>query len=178
MAKYKNQGTVSLKNTVKHLTTMQTTSLVLLRVIIGWHFTYEGLAKLFDAKWSAYFYLLDSQGWLRDIFINMANNPRLMLFIDPLIKWGLLLIGLSLMTGLLTKYAKLGALVMLLFFWLSHPPFIGYEYLLPSEGHYLVFDKNSVEFFAVLVLLMFPTEHIIGLQRMFNHYFRKAAVND
>ena len=165
-----------MKNNINNLEKSQITVLVLLRIIIGWHFAYEGLAKLLDPKWSAYFYLLESKGWLHETFIDMATNPNLMLIIDPLIKWGLLLIGLSLITGLLTKYAKLGGLCMLFFFWLSHPPFIGYEYSLPFEGHYLIFDKNSVEFFAILVLMFFPTEQIIGLQRLANHYLKKMRV--
>jgi len=151
----------------------QITALVLLRIIVGWHFAYEGIAKLFDSNWSAYFYLLDSKGWFPQIFHDMATNPLLMSIIDPLIQWSLLLIGLSLITGLLTKYAKLGAMLMLLFFWLSHPSFIGMDYVLPNEGHYFIFDKNSVEFFALLVLLLFPTGHIIGLQRLVIHFLGK-----
>jgi len=106
----------------------------------------------------------------------IVNN--LMLIIDPLIKWGLLLIGLSLILGFLTKYSKIAGLCMLFFFWLSHPPFIGYEYSLPFEGHYLIFDKNSVEFFAILVLMFFPTEQIIGLQRLANYFLEKWRQNN
>lgn len=155
-----------MKSESQHQSLIQITALILLRWIIGWHFAYEGIAKLFDSNWSAYFYLLDSKGWFPGFFINMATNPFTLAILDPFIKWSLVLIGLSLIIGFLTRYASIGAMGMLLFFWLSHPPFIGMEYALPAEGHYLVFDKNSVEFFALLVILVFPTEHIIGIQAM------------
>ena len=57
-----------------NLSWQQISGLVLLRVVIGWHFAYEGLAKLLDDKWSAYFYLLDSKGWFQNIFFDTYHG--------------------------------------------------------------------------------------------------------
>lgn len=36
-----------------HYSTAQLTALVFLRLAIGWHFLYEGIAKLFTPNWSS-----------------------------------------------------------------------------------------------------------------------------
>lgn len=41
---------------------IQLTFLVILRVLIGWYFLYEGLAKVFTPNWTAFGYLIDSKG--------------------------------------------------------------------------------------------------------------------
>jgi len=41
--------------------------LTVLRILIGWHFLYEGIAKLLSPAWTAKYYLLGSN-W---IFVSM-----------------------------------------------------------------------------------------------------------
>ena len=41
----------------------QLVSLTLLRLLIGWHLLYEGMAKLSNANWTSAAYLLDSK-WI------------------------------------------------------------------------------------------------------------------
>ena len=43
-------------------TTTQLSALVILRVLTGWYFLYEGVTKLLSPSWSAYGYLMDSKG--------------------------------------------------------------------------------------------------------------------
>ncbi|MCC8144047.1 MAG: hypothetical protein LIO97_09240 [Tannerellaceae bacterium] len=50
-------------------------------------------------------------------------------------------------------------------YYLSHPSFIGANYLMPFEGSYLWIDKNLVELAALGVLLVYPTSHVLGLDR-------------
>jgi len=49
--------------------------LSILRILIGWHFLYEGITKIFDPDWSAYGYLMTSDGFLSGLFKAMAGNP-------------------------------------------------------------------------------------------------------
>ena len=48
----------------------QLVSLSLLRVLVGWHLLYEGMAKLANSNWTSAAYLLDSK-W---IFSGIANG--------------------------------------------------------------------------------------------------------
>lgn len=147
-------------------TSWQLTLLVLLRLTIGWHFLYEGIVKLLNPDWSSAVFLLDSQGFLSDFFYGLANNPGLLHVVDFLNIWGLILIGAGLMLGSFTRVAAIAGIVLLGFYYLSHPPFVGLTYAMPDEGNYLIVNKNLIEIFALAVLLVFPTGHIIGLDRL------------
>lgn len=150
-------------------TCAQLTWLTVLRVLIGWHFLYEGISKLLNSSWSAYPYLMDSQGFLSDLFYNIAANPTFLSISNYINIYGLTLVGLGLILGCLSKYASIGGILFLVMYYLSHPPFIGADYMMPTEGSYLWIDKNVIEAVALVVLIYFPTSHIIGLDRfLFN----------
>ncbi|MFO7851048.1 MAG: DoxX family membrane protein [Bacteroidota bacterium] len=139
--------------------------LVVLRVLIGWHFLYEGLAKLVNPDWSSIGFLLDTGGFLAPFFTSLASNPELIKIIDFLNIWGLILIGLGLILGLFSRVSIIAGIVLLGMYYLSHPPFVGYSYSVPTEGSYLWVDKNLIEMAALAVLLVFPTWMQIGIDR-------------
>ena len=148
-----------------------------LRILIGWFFLYEGLAKILSPNWTSYGYLMDSKGILSPLFTMIAENPTMMGVTDFINIYGLTIIGLLLILGLFERVGYLGAAILLLLYYLSHPPLINVEYLLPSEGTTLWVDKNLVMLVAVIVLYFFPTSKIIGLDRAFlknrSRYVRK-----
>jgi len=135
-------------------------------MLIGWHFLYEGFAKVFDENWTAALFLLDSKGIFSGIFTYMAQTPKILSMVDFSNKWGLIAIGLGLMTGTLTRTASLFAIFLLSLYYFATPPFIGYTYLVPMEGSYMIVNKNMIEACALLVLIIFPTGHIIGMDRL------------
>ncbi|MDD2513360.1 MAG: DoxX family membrane protein [Proteiniphilum sp.] len=144
----------------------QVYSLLTLRVLIGWYFLYEGLAKVFTPKWTAYGYLMDSKGLFAPLYRMIAGNPDLMATADFINIWGLTLVGLLLILGLFEKAGYIGAALFLILYYLSHPPLLQATYLLPTEGSYLWVDKNLVMLAAVAVLFFFPTAKRIGLDRI------------
>ncbi|HCC86128.1 MAG TPA: DoxX subfamily [Porphyromonadaceae bacterium] len=146
--------------------TIQLYGLVTLRVLIGWYFLYEGLAKVLTPKWTAYGYLMDSQGLFAPLFRMIAENPGLMAAANFINIWGLTLVGLLLILGLFEKAGYVGAAIFLILYYLSHPPLLQAEYLLPTEGSYLWVDKNLVMLAAVVVLSLFPTAKRIGIDRI------------
>lgn len=141
----------------------QKTALVLLRIFIGWHFFYEGLAKLVNPYWTSAGYLADSQWWFNGWFLRIATNPSALAVVDFLNVWGLILIGLSLMLGLLARPATIAGIVLLALYYVAAPPFAGYTYSMPAEGSYLVVNKVLIELVALCVLLAFPTSKVFGL---------------
>lgn len=139
--------------------------LVILRVAIGWHFLYEGITKLLNPNWSSLGYLMDSGGLFQGFFHNMAANPTLLDVLDFMNIWGLVFIGAGLILGLFTRVASISGMVLLAFYYLSHPPVIGASYAIPSEGNYLWINKNLIELLALWVIVLFPTWRQIGLDR-------------
>lgn len=140
--------------------------LVTLRVLIGWYFLYEGLAKVFTTGWTAYGYLLDSKGVFAPMFEALAENPDLLHIANIINNVGLIAIGLSLLLGAFGKIGHWGAIVLLVLYYISHPPLIDVKYMLPPEGSYLWVDKNLVMLGATIVSMVFPTSKIIGLDRV------------
>lgn len=153
------------------LSPFRQTTLVLLRTIIGWHFLYEGYFKLMLPGWS-------SEGaplapWSSAGFLRGASGPLSILFkrmidagwvtwIDGTVKIALLLVGLSLILGLLTRVGCIGALALLALFYLLSIPLAGTPQP-GSEGTYLIVNKTLIEGIAVLVLFAFDTGTIAGL---------------
>ena len=152
-------------NCTKTYTKAQTAFLLALRMSIGWHFLYEGIVKVINPKWTSLAYLSDSQGWFAAPFRSIASNRGLLDAVNLINEWGLILVGFGIIAGCFTRVALAGAMSMLVLYYLSHPPFVGSEYILPREGSYLWIDKNLVEIAALAVLYVFPTWHIFGLDK-------------
>jgi uncharacterized membrane protein YphA (DoxX/SURF4 family) len=55
----------------------QMNSLVVLRLLVGWHFLYEGVVKLFNPYWTAKTFLLTTEGALRPLFLWLAEEPMI-----------------------------------------------------------------------------------------------------
>ena len=144
----------------------QLTALVFLRVVTGWYFLYEGISKLLSPGWTSYGYLMDSQGLFAEIFKSLGQNQFLMPIVDAVNIYGLILIGLLMILGLFEKIGYLGAALLLIMYYLSHPASLNVTYLLPPEGSYLWINKNIVMLFAVIVLMAFPTANRIGIDRI------------
>ncbi|MEN8250867.1 MAG: DoxX family protein [Bacteroidota bacterium] len=138
-------------------TKLQFYTLLLLRLVIGSHFLIEGLNKLINPIWTGAPFLLQSNWIFSDMFIAIAESPTLLQISDVLNIWGQVLIGVSLIAGIFTRYASLAGAVMLLLYYVAIPPFVG--------GSTFV-NSNLIEFFGFLVIMQFQTSHIIGLDRL------------
>ncbi len=141
-------------------------AITVLRVVVGWHFLYEGIAKLTSPSWSAAGYLKQARGPFAGLFKWLAAEPNLLANADLVTMWGLTLVGLLLMLGLFTRLASLGAIGFILLFYLCNPPFVGYFYSIPSEGSYLIVNKNLVELCALVVVLVSGSGRYAGLDRI------------
>jgi len=144
-------------------------SLVILRVAIGWHFLYEGITKLMNPDWSSLGYLMDSKGLFEGMFHSLAGNATMLNIMDFLNIWGLILVGIGLIAGIFTRLAAISGMVLLAFYYLSHPAIAGVTYAIPSEGSYLWVNKNLIELMTLWVIVLFPTWKSVGIDRfLFN----------
>jgi len=109
---------------------------------------------------------LESKGIFSGLATSIVASPTSLKIVDFLNEWGLIAIGLGLIAGFLTRTASIAGIVLLLFYYLFHPPFIGYAYQTPVEGSYLIINKNLIEMCALFLLTVFPTGKIIGLDRL------------
>lgn len=156
------------------LSAFQQTSLVLLRTLIGWHFLYEGYYKFMLPAWSpdgkpiaafsAAGYINAASGPLSGL-AKWAAGAGLLPWIDRLVVFGLLAVGLSLMLGLFTRLGCIGGLLLMAMFYFTAIPTTG----LPqagAEGAYLLVNKTLIEGMALLALMALDTGRIAGLDRL------------
>jgi uncharacterized membrane protein YphA (DoxX/SURF4 family) len=141
-------------------------SLALLRILIGWHFLYEGLIKLFDPNWSARAFLEGSRWIFGDMFRWMSSGDTGLQIVDFLNAWGLTFVGLALILGIFTRLASLGGITMLLMYYLAYPPFGGYNYGAVNEGSYLVVNKNLIELVCLLVIAFTRSGQYFGIEQL------------
>ena len=141
-------------------------AITLMRVFVGWHFLYEGIAKLTSPSWSAAGYLKASRGPFSAMFKSIAAQPNLLDNVNLITSWGLTIVGLLLILGLFTRLASLAGIGFVLLFYLCNPPFVGYFYSIPTEGSYLIVNKNLVEVGALLVILTTGSGQFAGLDRI------------
>ncbi|OYX23288.1 MAG: DoxX subfamily [Algoriphagus sp. 32-45-6] len=146
------------------LSSTQTGALVLLRLLIGWHFLYEGVIKLYSPGWTAKGYLLSAT--YMESFFHWLASESMISTIDTLNIAALLLVGVALILGFKTQLASLIGIGLLLLYYFAHPPFPGYP-LGPAEGSYWIINKNLIEAAALLVIFLFPTSEAFGLERFF-----------
>ena len=92
------------------------------RIVVGWHFLYEGVAKLFATNWSSAGFLRQSNWLLSDMFHWMAANQTALKVVDFLNVWGLILIGLGLFSGLFTRIASAAGAILLALYYIASPP--------------------------------------------------------
>ena len=101
-----------------YLSRFQAFGLILLRTLIGWHFLYEGYYKLMLPGWSrtgtplapfsAAGYMKGATGPLAPFIRPLADSAAMMGWIDILVPLGLLLVGLSLVLGLVHAARRVG----------------------------------------------------------------------
>jgi thiosulfate dehydrogenase (quinone) large subunit len=151
----------------------QMIAITVLRVAVGWHFLYEGIAKLSAASWSAAGYLKQARGPFAGLFKWLANEPNLLANADLITMWGLTIVGILLILGLFTRLASLGAIGFIVLFYLANPPFVGYFYSIPTEGSYLIVNKNLVELCALIVVLLTGSGRFAGLDVIVHGLFAR-----
>ena len=132
--------------------------LTFLRVLIGWHFLYEGLVKLYMPGWTAKEYLLGSVGPFSPVFKSIAQSANILNIVDLLNQWGLVLIGLGLFIGLMSKPVKILGIILLSLYYLAYPPFASLGVNVHVEGSYWIVNKNLIEMAALLVLFQKQTK--------------------
>ncbi|HZT68874.1 MAG TPA: DoxX family protein [Terriglobia bacterium] len=142
--------------------------LLCLRIVIGWQLLYEGLAKLLTPYWTASPYLLLSRGFFPGFFHWLGSSPGMLRAVDLLNTWGLTLIGLALILGVVTRFTSGCGIVLLALYYLAQPPLIRTNYWAPVEGHYMVVNKTLVELVVLVVFLFVPAGALWGLDRFWH----------
>jgi uncharacterized membrane protein YphA (DoxX/SURF4 family) len=155
------------------ISALQSIILTILRLVVGWHLLYEGLTKLLATDWTAAGYLSRSNWILAPFFQWMTEDPARMRVVDLLNVWGLILIGLALLSGFLPRLASFFGAVLLLLYYAAFSPWYG----APAEDYYFVVSKVLIEAVALMILMVFPAGSMFRLDHLLAGMFRRGAVD-
>ncbi len=141
-------------------------TVLVLRLLIGWHFLYEGVIKLYNPEWTSFGYLASAQGPFESFFVWMSGESMI-----GIADWGnkiaLILVGLTLLLGVFERIGALVGIGLLALYYLAHPAF-PWVTQLNVEGSYWFVNKNLIELVACILLFQVPTADRFGLKRLFN----------
>ena len=129
-------------------------SIVLLRLGMGWVFTYAGWSKVVtfftDApNWTAAGYLKHIEGPFGEAFSPLIGN----IWVDYLNAYGLLLIGIAMLLGILVRWsAWWGAILMFLYWLTDYPP-----------AHSFIIDDHLIYLVVFIVLATVDAGRTLGV---------------
>jgi thiosulfate dehydrogenase [quinone] large subunit len=126
-----------------------------LRILVGWTFLYAGSWQILQKFDTAGF--LDHIVTFHDFFAHFAA-PAVLPYTDFLVKWGHLLIGLSLVSGIMVRVSGPFGILLMVTYYFAHMqwPFI--------EDHTNLFVDFHLVYAAVIVyLIAHRAGHVWGL---------------
>lgn len=150
----------------------------LVRIVIGWHFLYEGIVKLVNPNWSAAPFLMESTWIFSGIFKSLAANPDILAVVNFLNIWGLILIGFGLLLGLFTRISALSGAILLLFYFVAQPPFTGIMLSGNAEGNYIWVNKVLIELITLLLVFKIPPKWFLSFDNLFSEIHKNRKSNN
>jgi thiosulfate dehydrogenase [quinone] large subunit len=91
------------------------------RMTMAWTFLYAASHQTFDPAWSAGKFLAGTKTF-HAFFMTFAQ-PALMPFTNFLVSWGHLLIGMSLLVGLMTRVSAAFGILLMVMYYFAHMDF-------------------------------------------------------
>jgi len=145
--------------------------LTILRILVGWHFLYEGISKLGLPGWSSSAYLMQSKWMLSGFFHWIIAHPTALAVTDFLNIWGLILIGLGLFLGMLTRAASISGIFLLLIYYIANPPFMASG--TPAEANYYIINLNLIEAGILIVFASVNKDYLWSLDCLLNQMMQR-----
>ena len=133
------------------------TFVAILRIVIGWHFLYEGVWKLMQkGEWSCASYLTAAQGPLAPLFKWMSAQGWIVALGDWAVQLGLVAIGLALVSGILARIAALFGIALMAMFYCCQPPEPFATAFSGADGRFFVLERNAIEALGLLLIAVLP----------------------
>jgi thiosulfate dehydrogenase [quinone] large subunit len=125
------------------------------RLTVGWTFLYAAIHHFGDGKFVTGF--LSSTKTFHDVYAPFTN-PAVAPTLTFLVEYGHLLIGLSLISGLLVRASAPFAIMLMLLYWTAH---MDYPYI-ENVNNYLI-DYHIVYAGVLVYLIVKRAGHVFGL---------------
>ena len=148
----------------------QKLSVFLLRISMGWFMFYAGITKVQNAAWSAAGYIEGAKTFPE--FYQWFLQPDILPAVNILNAWGILLIGIALLTGVFVRAASFfGIALMLLFYF----PILDFPH--PNAHAYLV-DDHIIYALGFFVLMAMRAGSFWGLGKWCSRFSFYAKIKN
>ena len=126
------------------------------RLAMGWTFLYAASHQVFDSHWSVVGFLSHTKTFhdLFSVFITPAMAP----ITTFLVEYGHLLIGLSLISGLMVRVSASFGVLLMLMYWMAHMDFPYIE-----NNTNFILDYHLVYAGVLIYLVVKHAGHVWGL---------------
>ena len=131
------------------------TLVFLLRLAMAWTFLYAASHQVF-VSWSVDGFLGSSKTFHG--FFSIFTGPGIASVITFFVSWGHLLIGLSLLVGLLVRVSSLFGIALMVLYWMAHMDF---PYI--SDTNNFLVDEHVVNGLVLALLIATRAGHLWGL---------------
>lgn len=128
------------------MSTSEKTFVFVLRLLMAWTFLYAASHQVFDPGWSVVGFLKSTKTF-HDLFA-VFTTPSLAPVVTLLVEYGHLLIGLSLLVGLMVRVSTVFGMLLMLIYWMAHMDFPYIE----NHNNFIV-DYHIV--YAVILIYLF-----------------------
>lgn len=129
---------------------------LLFRLLMGWTFLYAASHQAFDPDWTVVGFLSHTKTF-HDAFA-VFTTPAMAPITTFLVKYGHLLIGLSLVTGLMVRVSASFGILLMITYWLAHMDFPYIE----NKNNFLL-DYHVVYSLVLGYLIAMRAGHVWGL---------------
>jgi len=135
---------------------LQKRLIVFFRVAMGWTFLYAGARQLLDPSWNVVGFLSHTKTF-HDFFAMFAT-PGVAPITTFLVEWGHLLIGISLICGLLVRVSGIFAILLLGTYYFAHMDF---PYIETKIN--MIIDYHLIYIGVVVYLIAIRAGYVWGL---------------
>jgi thiosulfate dehydrogenase [quinone] large subunit len=130
------------------------------RLLMAWTFLYAASHQgIFAPDWSVAGFLSHTKTF--HDFFSVFTTPSVAPIITFLVSWGHLLIGLSLLVGLMVRVSASFGIMLMLIYWMAHMDFPYIE----NTNNFIV-DYHIVYAFLLGYLVYKRAGHVLGLDRV------------
>ena len=136
--------------------TAERTLVFLLRMAMAWIFLYAASQQVLDPGWSVTGFLTQTRTF-HGLF-SLFTGPDTAPVTTFLVEYGHLLIGLSLLTGLLVRVSSIAGIGLMLLYWMAH---MNFPYI--SSTTNLLVDEHVVYGLVLGLLIARHAGHVWGL---------------
>jgi thiosulfate dehydrogenase [quinone] large subunit len=145
------------------MTTPEKSALLFFRIAMAWTFLYAASHQVFDPNFTVISFLSHTKTF--HDFFTLFTTPTMAPITTLLVEYGHLLIGLSLLSGLMVRVSSAFGILLMIIYWFAHMDF---PYI--SNHNNFLMDEHLVNAGVLAYLMIKQAGHVFGLDGLLEKF--------